>query len=1078
MVVGIWIAVVFLFAGQGANLEQELGSHAVFIDGSQTKRAHEIAVREFGSDVGVVVLLRGPAEEVETQGRVLARRLGTMPGALVLSPWVGGGATIEGLNPKPGVAAMMVRIPAGAGGQLSGLLPPIQSRIDRTVEDPVRTSIAGTPMLIDSIRDAGAKTSALGDLIAVPVLLFVLLFVFRSVLAAFTPLIVGGAVVGVTRGMIGILDGAVQFDFLAAGLIGMMGLALGVDYSLLVVSRFREERERGDAATAVEATVIAAARSILPAGSALVLAMFLAQVVLPSVLIQSVAISLGIATLFSMASAICVVPALLMLFGKQLDRWSLPRRNPSQGMRLRWSRKIARRPGAVVAISLVIALLAGLAFNLDSGVSGVDMLPPGDPGRQQQEEVDASLGPGWAAPMEVIVDGRGSPVTSPQRLRAITAFQRRVEADPGVASMVGLSRIARSSRRLAGLGGKLVAQERGLDRLESGIARVGKGAGSTSDGLAKAADGSRQLDSSIGATTEGADALAGGLQQASTGSGQLADGLGRAGEGSGKLAAGTTKASTGAGRLAEGLGRAAEETGEVQGTARLFKNAMHSGEARLGELHEPLRATEAQLAGALGALRKMSAGQADPEYSTALGAVEEAIRQLSGTDPSSGEPSNPPYGGVAAGIGRAEGEFGVGLYLAAKLDKNGRQASTGIGKLARSSERLDQGLRHLASASQQVSDGVAALSRNGRRLSPALRQLTGGAERLSGGLGLLETGAGRLADGLGEGATKSRRLPLALHRMGSGLAGRNGGAGGSGFGELQRRSPGMFDSAYFVLASLDGSRPAQRTQLGTLINLDRGASDARLLIIPRDKPTTTQAKETVERLDADAKDLQRRTGAEVVVGGVVTANVDVNRLLRGSAPGIRIVLSLISLLILIPLLRSLTIPLIAALINLITVSASFGALSLFFNDSLLGGPGYIEATMIPAIIIVMFGLAIDYEVFIFARIREEYLRTGSTTAAVANGLDRTGPVVTGAAVIMILIFVSFSFTELSSIRNFAVAQAVAIFIDAFIIRLIVVPAIMLRLGKWCWWCPRWLDRLLPGSSSVENRADALAHSGS
>ncbi len=115
----------------------------------------------------------------------------------------------------------------------------------------------------------------------------------------------------------------------------------------------------------------------------------------------------------------------------------------------------------------------------------------------------------------------------------------------------------------------------------------------------------------------------------------------------------------------------------------------------------------------------------------------------------------------------------------------------------------------------------------------------------------------------------------------------------------------------------------------------------------------------------------------------------------------RIVLSLVSLLILVPLLRSLTIPLLAALINLLTVSATFGMLALLFNGSLLGGPGYVDTTVLPATILVMFALAIDYEVFVFARIREEYLLTGSTSAAVSNGLDRTAHVVTGAAIIMI-----------------------------------------------------------------------------
>jgi RND superfamily putative drug exporter len=160
---------------------------------------------------------------------------------------------------------------------------------------------------------------------------------------------------------------------------------------------------------------------------------------------------------------------------------------------------------------------------------------------------------------------------------------------------------------------------------------------------------------------------------------------------------------------------------------------------------------------------------------------------------------------------------------------------------------------------------------------------------------------------------------------------------------------------------------------------------------------------------------------------------------------------------------------IAAFLNLLTVSATLGVLALLFNDSLLGGPGYVDAADIPATIMVIFGLAIDYEVFIFARMREEYVRTGSTEQAVDNGLARTAPVVTGAAVIMIVVFLCFSVSEFITLRNFGVAQATAIFIDAFIIRLLILPVIMKRLGDWSWWMPKWLDRLLPGGTAPPGR---------
>jgi len=114
--------------------------------------------------------------------------------------------------------------------------------------------------------------------------------------------------------------------------------------------------------------------------------------------------------------------------------------------------------------------------------------------------------------------------------------------------------------------------------------------------------------------------------------------------------------------------------------------------------------------------------------------------------------------------------------------------------------------------------------------------------------------------------------------------------------------------------------------------------------------------------------------------------------------------------------------------------------------------------------IVMFGLAIDYEVFVFSRMREEYVRTGSPSLALKNGLDQTAPVVTGAALIMISVFLAFSVSTFIPIRNFGVGQALGVFIDAFIIRLVVIPAAMTWLGERGWWMPRWLDRLLPGRS--------------
>ncbi len=345
-----------------------------------------------------------------------------------------------------------------------------------------------------------------------------------------------------------------------------------------------------------------------------------------------------------------------------------------------------------------------------------------------------------------------------------------------------------------------------------------------------------------------------------------------------------------------------------------------------------------------------------------------------------------------------------------------------------------------------------------------MSRLAGGAEQLSGGIGQLEAGAGELAGSLGSGAQRSRLLAGGLQRIHSGVERRQGGPGGSQTDRLRKSSPGLFKSGYFYLAGFDGTEPRERDQAGLLVNLDRGGTAARMLVIPRDDPSTAASEETTARIREDAEELSRETGAEVAVGGWGPGLVDIDAALRDRGPLTRLVLSLVTILIILLVTRSLALALIAALLNLLTVSATFGLLALLFDGSLLGGPGYVDSSVIAASVTLVFGLAIDYEVFVFARIREEYLRTGSTSEAVANGLGQTAHVITGAALIMIAVFLAFAASPLASLRNMGVGLAIATVIDALVIRFVLVPAAMRTLGDRSWWIPRWLDRLLPGGA--------------
>lgn len=1062
LVLGAWVLIVVVLGFLGRNLGDHLRPHPLLINGSEAKRAHEITLRQFGSDESMIVALRGPRAAVERQGRSLEAGIDALPKTLVMSPWSGDGTAIGGLRPKPGVAGIVVRVGhRGDEGSLE-MLEMVEGQIEKSIAAPVHASIAGLPRFFASYTHANEHSTKTGELIAIPALLLVLLLVFRSVIAALIPVVVGGVVVSATDGVMRLLLGLVEVEAFALAAAGMMGLALGVDYSLLVVSRFREERAKSDLPTAVQTTVEAAARSILPAAGGLSLAMLIAAQILPGAFISSAALAIVVATTLSALSALLAVPAGIMLLGANLDRWSLPQRISVRGAPLRLSNRIVRNPRAVGAIVLVLLLLAAWASTLKSGLATPQLLPPGEQGRVEEEEVRDALGPGWLAPLEVVLSGRGEPMTSPKRLRSLVAFQRKIEHAGGVEEVAGFNTIERGLHPLTRFEARLVRQEHGVKRVSAGISRANRGARRNSRGVQVAARGASQLGHGVESATDGAGLLVNGLRASHTGSDRLTQGLQRAREGTNQLAENTSSASSRSDRLIKAVEKSQEEAGETQGTVRATKSAMRTGSDRLLEAQTPLGTAEARLADAWQALQQMTTGKADPQYAVLQRELREARESLGGTNLESEEPGN---GGLTGAISRAQREFDLGLYLAKKLGTANAEASKKTQKLAKSSKRLDRGMQKLADGAATVASGVAELSAEGKELSPALERLKAGTESLAEGLGRLGGSAGGLASGLGGGAQGAGRLATALDRLHSRL-GPGSEDESSPLDRLRERSPNLFRSGYFYLAGLDGGARGRRDAANFLIDLARGGHTARMMVIPRNSITTAEGRKTFDQVLSDAQSFAKSTGTDAVVGGLEANQLVIDRTLRDRTALARLAMMLVTLLVLIMVLRSVIIPILAALLNLLTVSASLGVVSLLFNGSLLGGPGYVDSPVIPVTIMVIFGLAIDYEVFIFARMREEYLRTGSPVAAVDNGIARTATVVTGAAAIMITVFLCFSVSEFATLRNFGVAQATAIFLDAFVVRLIVVPAMMKALGKWSWWMPSWLDRVLPGGKPL------------
>ncbi|HXP99571.1 MAG TPA: MMPL family transporter, partial [Solirubrobacteraceae bacterium] len=208
------------------------------------------------------------------------------------------------------------------------------------------------------------------------------------------------------------------------------------------------------------------------------------------------------------------------------------------------------------------------------------------------------------------------------------------------------------------------------------------------------------------------------------------------------------------------------------------------------------------------------------------------------------------------------------------------------------------------------------------------------------------------------------------------------------------------------------------------------------------------------------------TGMHVYVGGVTAGAVDFAAVLGKKLPLFIGVVVLLSALLLMIVFRSLVIPIQAALMNLLSIGASLGVIVVVFQwawfDGLVGvKAGPIESFVPVMLFAIVFGLSMDYEVFLVSRIHEQWTRTGDSRRAVSEGLALTGRVVTAAAAIMICVFLSFMLGESRVIKEFGLALASAVFLDAIVVRCLLLPAVLNILGDATWKIPAWLDRTLP-----------------
>ncbi|HEY3759587.1 MAG TPA: MMPL family transporter [Solirubrobacteraceae bacterium] len=242
---------------------------------------------------------------------------------------------------------------------------------------------------------------------------------------------------------------------------------------------------------------------------------------------------------------------------------------------------------------------------------------------------------------------------------------------------------------------------------------------------------------------------------------------------------------------------------------------------------------------------------------------------------------------------------------------------------------------------------------------------------------------------------------------------------------------------------------------------------ATISVYPRSSPQAYATSQLVTRLRENViPPVAARTGVVAYVGGVTAGAVDFATVLGHKLPLFIGVVVLLSALLLMIVFRSLVIPLQAAFMNLLSIGASLGVIVVVFQwgwvQSLMGvSPGPIESFIPVMLFAIVFGLSMDYEVFLVSRIHEQWTRTKDNERAVGEGLALTGRVVTAAAAIMVCVFLSFMLGENRVIKEFGLSLASAVFLDAVVVRCLLLPAVLSIVGERTWWLPGTLDRILP-----------------
>ena len=1049
-----WLLVGIILSLIGLGVTRTLSPSITTVPGTQSAQAQRLGNAAFGPTQLMPILLKGPRAQLDAEGPRLVAALAARPHTRVLSAWDAGTAS-HGLRPLPTAAMIVVSVDRAEKTVVAHDAPQIDRLIAHTVHRPVHAFVSGQASIDRAVKDAALSDLRRSELIALGILFLLLLVGLRAPVAA--ALVIAVAAISTLAGFgeVALLGHIVSLDPLGVALGTMTGLAVSTGFALLVLDRFHREQfadaeHPRDAATAAVRDLRTTGRAVLVGGTALILALALVAILGPTALMVSVGTGALTCAAFATGGAVVVMPAAMVLLGRRIDAFSVPAPAPlarAWSMLVDGGNRVTRHAAATgaVATALLAAIAVPVLF-LDTGPAAITQLPASASARIAFQEISRVMGPGWATPYNLVVVPNGRPVTTPRTLQSIARLESQIANDPSVDSVTGPGQIVATSRQLAPFGPSLrhsaaiSDQSRTqLRRLIAGLGRAGAGSQQLQSGLVTAASGARQLNSGSGSAQSGASELHAGLAKARSGSSQLAAGLSSALDGARALKSGAGQALTGSAQLVHGIGLAQTPAAAsvpalnaLAGDTARTSSAIAGAQARAGD-------ASASVSGALTAVQAMTTGRSDPQYASAIARLQAALGAVSD---------------LRGEIDTTASTASSAKSLSSTIAHASPGLVAGLNLLHRGAAQLQAGIEKLRNGNAQLATGLGQLSGGGTRLTGGLDQLTAGAGALETGLGQLTNGTGQLAQGLSTGAAPAGQLTTGLGTMQAAVVKARGQIPSTAaLKQLERQSPGIFNSGYFVLSALAGATSSDRNAASFMINLTRGGTAGQIVVVSKYPSGDPRADALRTRLAGLSATFAQRNNVQVAVGGPAGSLGDLTSVTRSRIWLDIAVIAAAIVLVLGVALRAVVLPAVATLCGLLVTAAAFGVLQVLFGgpDAMLGGPGYLDPVSVIGIFTVAFGITTTFSTLLLVHTRAAFVSAPGAARAVRAGLRETAAAATGAGVVMVAALIPFGVTDLITLRQFGIGVAVAILLDLLVVRPVLLPAAATVLGRFGWW---------------------------